>query len=226
MSIIQVLAGAGASAPPPPVPALFDAASSGSGATGTTTWSHTVTGSNTVLIVGIATVDTLVTGVTYGGVSMTLAGMYGQFASWPHTNARITVYGLIAPAAGANDIVVTTADALQATCAAKSYTLANQTTAWSGWMSGNGTGTYTTLGVVTGIEVGDIAVGFMAADQQPSSDTDDCPGELNRVSLADGGIYIWSEERQAGLYGSTQLGWYCYPAGRHWATGGVAIHPA
>lgn len=81
------------------------------------TFSHTCTGSNRALFVatGLHTSD-VVTGVTYGGVAMTLMGKV--------TNGRwVYIYGLLNPASGANDVVVTcssAADFLGAT--AMSYT--------------------------------------------------------------------------------------------------------
>jgi hypothetical protein len=221
MSIIQTIVGSGVSASAP-IPALFDAASSGSGATGTTTWSHTISGSDTALLVGIATVNTLTTGVTYNGVPMNLLGMYGQYAIFPTTNTRITLYGLIAPTTGANNIIVTTADAEQATCASISYTGANQT-AFGSWMSGNGTGGYGIIGITA--TTGDVGVGFAAADVVISEDLADVPPEVHRVDLADGGMYIWGEERISTFW-SAQVGWNFAAGSRHWAGGGVAIHPA
>lgn len=88
----------------------FDAASSGggSGASTTLSWSHTCTGANRLLVVGILdseagqTVDN-VTGVTYGGVAMTKTD-----ASSLQTNVKtVSMWYLLSPAAGSNTITVT-----------------------------------------------------------------------------------------------------------------------
>jgi hypothetical protein len=67
------------------------------------TVSHTVAGSNTLLLVGVhcRSASTDVTGVTYNGVAMTLVGT--------NENSGVTGvqwYSLVAPAAGANNVVV------------------------------------------------------------------------------------------------------------------------
>jgi len=80
-----------------------DAASSTTGSgTGPFTWAHTCTGSNLVLCVNISIYDSadFPTSVTYNGVALTLIGST--------SNGQYTVYQyyLIAPATGANNIVV------------------------------------------------------------------------------------------------------------------------
>jgi len=80
----------------------FDAASNGN-TTGTTlTISHTCTGSNRLLVVGIDCGTDTITGVTYNGVALTLAKKQlaglGTQASY--------LYYLIAPSTGANNIVI------------------------------------------------------------------------------------------------------------------------
>lgn len=66
------------------------------------TWSHTCTGSNLTLIVGVYDPDGLTTGVTYNGVSMT------QITSQSFNGTEFhAVYKLISPATGAHNIVVT-----------------------------------------------------------------------------------------------------------------------
>lgn len=85
----------------------FDAVSAAkdnSGGVTSLTWSHTCTGSNRILLVGGSVTSgtaRTVTGITYNGVAMTSIG----------TTTAGTVYGflyyLIAPATGANNVVVT-----------------------------------------------------------------------------------------------------------------------
>jgi hypothetical protein len=95
----------------------FDAASVGTSTTSTTqTWSHTCTGDNRILFVagGIPTNDTI-TGVTYAGVAMTkISGL--QNGRWNY------LWYLIAPATGANNIVVTTSASDILRSVAASYT--------------------------------------------------------------------------------------------------------
>lgn len=68
------------------------------------TWSHTCSGSNRFLIVGVFAVSSggsdIVSGVTYGGTSMTRINTEVSGVD------RVYLYGLIAPKTGSNDIVV------------------------------------------------------------------------------------------------------------------------
>lgn len=84
----------------------FDNATSSIENSGTSpqTFSHTVTGTNLYLIVGILCQDSsgnTISGVTYNGVSMTLIAAETQGGS-----ATSLLYGLVAPATGANNVVV------------------------------------------------------------------------------------------------------------------------
>lgn len=73
------------------------------------TWSHTCSGSKRALIVGIGGRDTtaadmVITGITYAGVAMT---KIRSDAVTVDTSFRTELWYLIAPATGANDVVVT-----------------------------------------------------------------------------------------------------------------------
>lgn len=81
----------------------FDAASSAPGnGTTTVTWSHTTAGANRYLVVLIDPLSAGASAVTYNGVSMTKLGTTGL------------LWGLVAPATGANNVVATLASALAA----------------------------------------------------------------------------------------------------------------
>lgn len=102
--------------------------SSACGACTSLSWSHTVSGSETVLVIGFSGYDTtpdVVTGVTYNGVAMTL------IPSSSGTNGGHTVafYGLIAPTTGTNTVVVSASGTMTDLGAgAVSFTGAHQTT--------------------------------------------------------------------------------------------------
>jgi hypothetical protein len=84
----------------------YDVATDGGNEPGvTSTWAHTVTGTDVVLLVGVmrAAVQT-VSGVTYNGVALT------QIGAAHLTNANnygLSFWGLIGPATGTHDVVVT-----------------------------------------------------------------------------------------------------------------------
>lgn len=112
----------------------FDAKTAPSTTTGTThTFSHTCTGSDRVLYVfghDRATGATQVTGVTYAGAAMTKVTELDGTAT---TNDRaITMWRLIAPATGANNVVVTSSVSNNLRFASASYTGVDQTTPENG----------------------------------------------------------------------------------------------
>lgn len=104
----------------------YDSSSTGTANPGTSvTFPQTCTGSNLLLIVGIATNDTTdkVTGVTYNGVAMTLLSAY-QAAT---TNFYGFTYYLIAPDTGTHDIVASRSDSGVLAVMGASYTGVSQT---------------------------------------------------------------------------------------------------
>lgn len=103
----------------------FDASTTpGSFPTGSSSWSHTTSGSNRILFVGITSVaGDLVTAVTYAGASMTLIGK----ATRPGGAVTTYLYYRIAPTSGANNVAVTITGSVQWAGNAVSYTGVNQT---------------------------------------------------------------------------------------------------
>lgn len=89
------------------------------------TFAHTCTGSNLILFVGvdIASASDLVSGVTYNGVTMTRIDIQiiGGAA-----NRTLYLYYLIAPATGANDVVISTSSGVDIRGVSASYTGAKQ----------------------------------------------------------------------------------------------------
>lgn len=102
-----------------------DTTSSSSVGVGSQSWSHTCTGSNLILYVGVWNQNassSTVTNVTYNGVAMTRVGAIPYF-----TGAGCTyLYRLVAPATGTNTIAVTVSGNFTVACGA-SYTGASQT---------------------------------------------------------------------------------------------------
>ncbi len=102
----------------------FDAVSSGGGSGATSeTFSHTCSGTNRLLFVGgfNQEASSTITGVTYDGEALT------EIASSSQTNNSVSLWYLIAPATGANDVVVTRSSSTDALIGvAVSYTGAKQ----------------------------------------------------------------------------------------------------
>lgn len=142
----------------------FDASSVGTSnfsAPASISWSHTCSGTNRILfVVACSSNPDVVSGVTYNGVAMTKIG-----ASVQNTNADwVSLWYLIAPATGANNVVVTGNSTSGLFGVSSSYTGALQT-GQPDASGGNATATSTTfsasatavasncwaiLGVVTG----------------------------------------------------------------------------
>ena len=102
----------------------YDATSGGNGTGTSLTYAHTCsTGDDRILFVGINITDNTdsVTGVTYAGSAMTLVNKRSG------TNAFLYLYYIIAPATGANNVVVSTSASKQIVAVGSSYTGAAQT---------------------------------------------------------------------------------------------------
>lgn len=107
----------------------FDAISSknadGSIASGTTTWSHTTSGTDRLLFLCVATYSNVtISSVTYGGVALTLVKQLTPW--WGAGTDQIAIYALSAPASGANTVSITTSGS--ARCHVISYNGAQQST--------------------------------------------------------------------------------------------------
>ena len=104
----------------------FDAQSASSFSSGTTnTFSHTCSGSNGILYVGVYDGLNNVTGVTYNGVSMTLVNSFAMTGG--AAGQYIRLYQLVSPATGANNVVITCSAAGNTYGNGVSYTSASQT---------------------------------------------------------------------------------------------------
>jgi hypothetical protein len=106
----------------------FDAATDGGFSTGTShTFAHTCTGSDRLLFVGIAgdhpSGSDDITGVTYNGAAMTLVAKEANAG----LDRILYLYVLIAPATGANNVVVSATNVHDIFAGAVSYTGAKQT---------------------------------------------------------------------------------------------------
>ena len=129
-----------------------DASSSSSGTgVSSNTWAHTVSGTNRLLVVGVGfyrNVNSFISGITYNGVA--LSAVTG--AATNSANYYVDLWYLIAPATGANNIVVTYGGGapFENGCGAVSFTEAHQTTPYGTPMTGTGTSTSPSVTVSSG----------------------------------------------------------------------------
>lgn len=162
---------------PAPTVVAFDAvgpSSAGASSTASTalSWSHTCTGSNRLLVVGvtvgISSGTPTITGVTYAGVAMTSVGKInannGSFGF-------VQLFQLVAPSTGANTVSVT-ATATPATMegGSVSFTGVNQSVPMAAAVTAAGSST-TPSATVTGTTAGNIVVDAACCGSAFSADT-------------------------------------------------------
>lgn len=103
------------------------------------TWSHTVSGSNRFLVVGVSIRNQqseTASSVTYAGTPLTFVGARSN-----ETSTRVEIWQLVAPAVGTDDVVVTLSASAKIVGGAISLTGVDQTTpiATSGFAAGSST---------------------------------------------------------------------------------------
>ena len=139
---------------------LFDAATTGTAANATTlTFSHTVgaAGADRLLIVAVSIDNRAVSGVTYNAVAMTSVGSAQQGKQISH------MWQLVAPATGANNVVVTCSNnGVDIVAVATSYTLVDQTTPLG--TAATATGTSTTASVTVTSATGELVVDSVSSN--------------------------------------------------------------
>ena len=105
----------------------FDATSnSGYQTAASYNWSHTCSGSNRILIVGVSmlsVVGSSVSSITYNGVALTKIRSDASVSG----AVRTELWRLVNPATGANTVAVTLSAALDSISGAQSFTGVNQT---------------------------------------------------------------------------------------------------
>lgn len=168
----------------------FDATSTGSTASGTSlTVSHTCTGADRCLYVGVATFNgsnpafSAVTSKTYAGVVMTELGTFNYGTGGVQ---RVTLLRLVAPATGANDIVISTSpNTCEIVVGACSFTGVHQTTP-DGTAVGHGdSSTAASISDDVSSATGELVVDIVGAFN-PSTLTAGA-GQTERIDLINGG---------------------------------------
>ena len=141
----------------------FDATSNSTGGSVTSvTWSHTTSGADRALIVGVSFWNgstESITGVTYAGTAMTSIG-----SALSPNNERAQQWKLSNPATGANNVVVSFSSVVDAACGAVSFTGARQTTASLTGTQATATGTSTAPSVNVSSAPGEIVVDTLSSD--------------------------------------------------------------
>jgi len=212
-------------------------ANTGTATASSLTWSHTVgaAGTNRILIVGVSIRNSssqTVSGVTYAGTGLTLVGQTTN-----STNARVEIWRLIAPATGANNVVVTLSAAARFVGGAASFTGVSQTPSLALGTYFPATGNSPTPTVnVTSVASGQLVIDTIANSNLATGSALPCvgatqtqrwsnrtsngtagnntPGAGSTESAPSGGGTVTMSWRLEGCSGSTN---------RQWATGAVAL---
>ena len=198
------------------------------------TFSHTVTssGSNLLLIVGVSIrnpgAGDTVASVTYGGTGLTQVGFRANA-----NRSRVELWRLVAPATGANNVVVTLTGANTAAfvVGAVSFTGASQTAPLGTFFSATGNSNAPNV-TVTGVNEGEVVIDVVG--KQNNSETlvvnPSQSQRWNRMTTNPGGN--GTKENGAGSTepspdggGNVIMSW-SLTATRQWAIGAVAIKPA
>ena len=203
----------------------FDATSAGDSVTGvtTSTHAHTCTGSNLVLYVVVMTSDgttgdRVVQGVTYNTVAMTNVGSH-DVTSFPVSGGggSIYIWRLIAPATGANDVVVTWngGNVTRGYVRAISFTGADQTTPEDGVTAvtaSNAAATSLTTAGISPTTANDWILGALITDGNVGAITESNPDQTqtNRWTVLPSGSGFKSHVSTIGPVvtpASTRFGW-------------------
>lgn len=196
----------------------FDAATTSSAYVGNTSFSfsHTTSGSDRYLLVALLVPGSgTVTSITYNGVALSLVGTVTETVA----NGKANLYGLIAPATGANTVLVTVGGPPSEWGAiASSYTGVNQTTAV-------GTPVSTTVGATSSSVNVSSASNEIVADMVIAYNSVNTvgAGQTSNGNLDTGVAYTVSSSRETGST-TTTMSW-SFDSTRFAAQIAVAIKP-
>lgn len=135
------------------------AGQSASGGATSMSWSHTCSGANRYVVVGVSNAeDSSSTTVTFGGVSMT---SLGKVHSNNSTSGYVELFGLVNPTVGASTVVVSSTIGSDLTGGSISFNGVHQTTPAGSPFTAFGDGSGATV-IVTGTTAGNLVVGTIA----------------------------------------------------------------
>jgi prepilin-type N-terminal cleavage/methylation domain-containing protein len=204
----------------------FTPASTGSATAGATgiTISHTVAGSNRLMLVGVSINNDnfeTVTGVTWNGTeNLTLVG--SEAGTNDGEDGRVEIWSLVAPSTGTHDVVITFSAALaqEAAAGVMTFTGVDQTTPLGTFASNAGDdSTPATVNIPSAS--GELVFGVVASEYDTLTASS---GQTEQWNLAVPSTYG---------AGGTDVGaptvtmsWNLSSSSNHWAIGGVSIKPA
>lgn len=184
------------------------------------TFNHTCSGHDRYLIVGISSKSQTVSGVTYGGVTMTSLGAAGSGF------CRMAMYGLVNPPAGSNQVAVTLAAADQVVVAAISFNGVAQTSSVGTFNSATGSSNTSSVAIAS-------ATGELVQDTHSNREA----SPVVTASAGAGQAAWWNDNTGASTSdvlgaGSNEPGaasvtmTWTLSASARWAIGGISLRPA
>lgn len=198
------------------VDASSNAAASGNSNVASQTWSHTVSGADKYIVVGvsirISLVNTTVSTVTYAGTGLSFLGAINN-----GTANRSELWGGLTTASGANNVIVTPALTSRITCGATSFTGASGSANYNS-AALTDTAPSVTITSAAGNYVQDHhASGSLTA---PTVDASQLQG-WSVVSAGSGTQSRGAGSSEAGA-ASVVMSW-SYAGSNAWAAGGVSV---
>lgn len=205
---------------------VFDAASNSTYKTAASTysWSHTCTGSDRYLTVGISMLSVAgssVSSITYNGVALSLIKAQASVSG----AVRAELWGLTAPASGSNTIVVTLSASLDSIGGAVSFTGVHQVSPYEGANSATATnvGAADATVDVTTVSVNDVCVDVVATDDTAITVG---AGQISRNNVTGTlGSGAMSTEGPKNPAGAVTMSWTAVGALATWSIASVALRP-
>ena len=200
-------------------PVFFDSASSSAyqAALSTYSWSHTCTGTNRGLIVGVSILATgTVTSITYNLVNMTFvrADANGVY--------RNEMWRLENPASGTNTVTVNLSASLTSIANASSWTGVSQTNMVEAENGANGSGTDATVSVTT-ISASTYVVANVSAQDTAITSVSPLRSRINNTGAL--GTGALGDSILKWVAGAVTTTWTDVAALQSWGIGAVALGP-
>lgn len=189
------------------------------------TFAHTVSGSDLILFVKVGCYQNAgqtVTGITYNGVALTKVDAQNQGTN----TIRAELWYLVAPATGANNVIVTWSAAVaSASYCATSYTGVNQTTPLGTSAKTSGTGTAVSLAVSSA--TGEVVVDSLAwrRDGSPTMTVGGSQTQRHNVLVSAGSSFNGGASSDQPGATTTTMAWTMSGTNHSWAIVAVPVKP-
>jgi len=195
---------------------VLDATSSVETANSSVTISHTTSGDNRLMLVGISmhTDNGTVTSIDYNGTALTLVGVQEDAGG----KARIEIWSLLAPDTGTYDLNVSFSGSRSAIVGVQTFTNVDQTIALGAFASAEGSSDYASLSGITSSE-GDLVFGVVDHHKGTSLTPD--PGQTEYWNFV-GDNTVGGATLENGST-TVDLGWSLSNIEK-WAVGAVSIN--